>query len=278
MDVATFDGWWEDPETLHQARVASRRLRTVLGLLDPELYPTLKRCRKRVKNLTDILGPMRELEVHKQVLEELGPELPGPHGWAALEHVLEYVEAQRVRCQNRLPNQLRKLDLSRLNALLPRPAFLAPGEEAPMDAAWNFLQPRVNDVIELLPNLREEEDPIALHQLRLFVKKLRYALEVFAPAFPAENTLDTFLSVLKHLQDVLGHHHDYAVLEAMLQPMQERLEVRFRRVLSEGMHEIMLQLAHERVDQFDHFCVITQYFSPEGFRTTLREHLGLSPS
>nr|WP_320133086.1 CHAD domain-containing protein [uncultured Holophaga sp.] len=269
-------GWWQEEEPLHQVRVASRRLRAVMRLLDPEAYPGLKRQQKRLESLTRLLGPVRELDVHNQLLEELGHDLPGPHGWAALEHLLELIEEKRGLARLGLAEQLEDLEWESLAPLLALPDLPYPfSADTPADAAWACLRPRVEAVAALLPELRGEEDPAALHQLRIHTKKLRYDLEILGPAFPGDPAPP--LRELKELQSILGLHHDAAVLEDQAQRVQEGLEARFRRVLSEGMQALLLLLAQERVAQFDRFTEITRRVTREGFEGALREHLGLGP-
>jgi len=268
------EGWWEDPEALHQARVASRRVRATLRLLDPDLYPGLKRQQKRLEGFTELLGGIREMDVHNLILEELGPDLPGPTGWAALEHVLELVEARRTKARRGLPVRLEELELGKVAALLPEPELPYPFHALePAEAAWNCLAPHIEAITTLVPEQQQEEDPEALHQLRIHAKKLRYALEILAPAFPlgAEGPLKE----LKALQTVLGHYHDYAVLESGLQLLHEGLESRSRRVLSEGMQEILFLITQERCTQYDRFREIAEFFSTPRFGAELKSRLGL---
>lgn len=275
MELISPEAWWEDVEALHQARVAARRLRAVLRLVDPEAYPGLKRHQKRLERFTELLGEIRELDVHNQILEELGPELPGPHGWAALEHALELVEARRRRARMRLPSLVQELELGKVASLLPSPEWPYPfhAQEAP-EAAWALMAPHLEAIAALLPEQQREEDPTALHQLRIYAKKLRYTLEILAPIFA--NQPQSPLKELRALQTVLGDHHDYAALESGLQELLEGLELRSRRVLAEGLQEILLHLSLERATQYDRFREIADLFAPPGFTRELHNRLGLS--
>ena len=53
------------------------------------------------------------------------------------------------------------------------------------------------------------------HELRKELKKLRYAVEFFAPLYPAKR-VDPFLKHLKKLQTVFGDLNDAATVRAML--------------------------------------------------------------
>ena len=275
LELTAPEGWWEDPDALHQARVASRRVRATVRLLAPDLYPGLKRQQKRLESFTELLGGVRELDVHNQILEELGPDLPGTTAWAALEHVLELVEARRSRARLRMPARLEALEMGKVAALLPAPEVPYPFHALePAEAAWNCMAPHIEAISALVPDQQREEDPAALHQLRIHAKKLRYALEILAPAFPRD--AEGPLKELKALQTVLGHHHDYAVLEVGLEALHEGLETRFRRVLSEGLQEIIFQISQERSTQYDRFQEIADFFAHPGFATELRNRLGFA--
>src|SRR5688500_15860173 len=61
-----------DQISVHEARVASRRLREALPVLGARADErALGRCDKRVRRLTRALGPVRELDVTLLLLAEL---------------------------------------------------------------------------------------------------------------------------------------------------------------------------------------------------------------
>ena len=68
MNDLSVAGWQADPEGLHEVRVASRRVRAVLDLVQPGLYPGFKRQCRKLKDLTRALGRTREMDVHMAIL------------------------------------------------------------------------------------------------------------------------------------------------------------------------------------------------------------------
>src|SRR5262249_15407193 len=67
-------------------------------------------------------------------------------------------------------------------------------------------------------------DPQHRHKLRIQAKKLRYAAEFFAPAFPrkrATRRRKDFVASLQQLQDALGELNDIAVNEKLLEQLGE---------------------------------------------------------
>ncbi len=62
---------------------------------------------------------------------------------------------------------------------------------------------------------KKEEDPAALHALRIRVKNLRYALAALAPLWPSQDS-KALLKTLITLQDILGEIHDTDAAAATL--------------------------------------------------------------
>jgi CHAD domain-containing protein len=111
-------GWQEDPEGLHQVRVASRRARAALDLVRPELYPAYRRGARRLKRLTRSLGLAREMDVHAARLEALAERVPGMATGAALEHALEVLEERRRRARKTMARRLEGNPLKHMAELL----------------------------------------------------------------------------------------------------------------------------------------------------------------
>jgi len=59
----------------------------------------------------------------------------------------------------------------------------------------------------------DRDNPAEMHRLRIECKKLRYAAEFFRPIFAG---MDTFISHMKGLQDLLGLMNDVAVMQGLL--------------------------------------------------------------
>ena len=93
---------WTDPEGVHSMRVASRRLRSALRDFTPyvrkrRLAPVLK----RLKNLADALGEVRDHDVAVLGLEEMQKQAP-KHSSAALKELIEARMAVREQARQEL--------------------------------------------------------------------------------------------------------------------------------------------------------------------------------
>ncbi len=253
LELCKVAGWQEDPEGLHQVRIASRRVRAVLDLVDPELYPDFKKHEKHLRRLTQALGITRELDVHAAALEALvalEKVHPDPFHDATVEHLLELLERQRRKARATMRQKLEKISLKELDRLLATPAFAEPLVMAELpQAVWSCLEPWIQTVEELLPPLLEQENIPVLHQLRIQTKRLRYTLEILESAFPSP--VEDWLQRLKALQTALGQHHDHALLEAFLQQAQAVLSAHERPALATGVLDLLATVAETRRRHFE---------------------------
>jgi CHAD domain-containing protein len=77
------------------------------------------------------------------------------------------------------------------------------------------LQSRLDEAVALAALCTGPDESLAMHNLRIALKRLRYTLEVFASSVEGAEAL---LSTLKRLQDLLGELHDADVLIPLLAP------------------------------------------------------------
>jgi CHAD domain-containing protein len=206
----------DDPEAVHQARVATRRLRSHLRtfrtLLDPEWTAEL---RDELKWLGGELGAVRDADVMLDRLSHRVEELPETERKAA-ERMVEGLAAQREDARAELlramrtPRYVELLDLLVDAARRPRLALRVAGEGASdadllrelVRAPWRHLRRSVDALGDDPP------DP-ALHEVRIRAKRVRYAAEAVEPLIgkPARR----FVERVTDLQDVLGEHQDAVV-------------------------------------------------------------------
>ena len=197
---------------IHDARVASRRLREVLLLLE-EVAGTvaLEELRQGFRELTRPMGPVRELDVALADLAELEPACP--------EHA-QAIAAVREAAQRERESAARHLG----RALAP----LHPGhlvrQAAGLALRINSPEERIRCALLAAGQLQERDTALQdavlaagsiyaagpLHDLRIALKKFRYALEVVEAL--GRLRLMATLRRLKALQDLLGQLHDLHVL------------------------------------------------------------------
>ena len=215
-----------DPNAVHRTRVASRRLREVLPVLqlDPEVSEKLSR---RLRKVTQRLGPVRELDVLLALIEELTQD--GHHSHAALERVAAIVRAERDHARARFTQKRSVAELVRLAAKLEKLAhaielddLASPNRRGADQSRQWVLEARAAHRASALDQAMNAAgavyQPDRLHAVRIAVKKLRYALEVPQMSRAPKTTPD--LRLLKTVQDTLGRLHDIHVLVERVRHLQ----------------------------------------------------------
>jgi CHAD domain-containing protein len=208
----------EDPEAVHQARVATRRLRSTLrtfsSLLDPEWT---NRLRDELKWLADLLGQVRDTDVLLERFNEHLAALPGADakvGPRLLAALVDQRDSARRRLLRAMATERYAVLLDDLVAAAAAPALL-PGADRPaaqvmpplVAKPWKRLRKQVGKAGDDPPDDQ-------LHQIRIRAKRARYAAEAAEPVIgqPAEDYADA----VADLQSVLGDHQDAVVGEAWL--------------------------------------------------------------
>lgn len=203
-----------DVETIHDMRVAVRRMRSLFRLLAPyeaapaaRHTPSLKSVRRPAQALASRLGQVRDWDVLIRDLRAHLKRLPAARQ-LALKPLLNNWLARRREAQRALIVFLDGEAYAEWTARLAR--FLrAPPQKPPA--------PRLCDEVPALvwrqyAAVRRYETDIAeaalpvLHALRIECKRLRYTLEFFAGALGGG--AGPLIETLVAMQDLLGALHD----------------------------------------------------------------------
>ncbi|HEU4354210.1 MAG TPA: CHAD domain-containing protein [Actinomycetota bacterium] len=209
----------DDLEDVHQARVATRRLRSDLRtfreVLDPEWDASL---REELGWLGGELGTVRDLDVQLERLAALVETLPDEDRGVG-DRLLAERDRRRDDARTHLLEAMRS---DRYLALLDRlvedardPAVLADAARAPaamalatvMDRPWKHLKAAMEELGPASPDAD-------LHLARIRTKRVRYAAEAVEPVFG--RGARGFARAAAALQDVLGEHQDAVVGAAWL--------------------------------------------------------------
>jgi len=212
---------------LHRARVASRRLRELLPML--QLEPSrARKLSRRLRRVTMRLGAVRELDVLLLLIDELHVSRRARS--AGLSRVGIAVAKSRDEARKRLATKLPIADMVRLGRRLNRLVgeLRATETSGSKTAArsWRWavdarVTARASRLAEAIQEAGAVYLPERLHAVRIALKKLRYAVELLAElgagVTPAE------LRALKRGQDLLGHMHDLQVLMTSVRKVQASL-------------------------------------------------------
>ncbi|MEQ8334142.1 CHAD domain-containing protein [Nisaea sp.] len=207
-----------DPEGPHQMRVAVRRLRAALGMFRAFADQALtERVRVQAKWIAGSLGEAREwdvyiAELHAPVEAALGADISALKELRALAQARQeagYRDARAAVASPRFTSFQLELGLliETLSHAREKGAFdhLARSEEF----AASKLEKRYRKVRKM-GRTALEGDSTAKHELRLEMKKLRYAAEFFASLFDPRRAKAVSKAAAR-LQDLLGYANDYAV-------------------------------------------------------------------
>ena len=209
-----------DPESLHQMRVAVRRLRALLREAGPMLEPGwVDPLRAELEWLGDELGPVRDIDVFRGYLsEEMDRLEPGERPGGG--RLLKSLEEERRRARLRLLSALRSERYLRLLAALDEAA----GQPRTVDTGTSLESLGERALRRLRRAVRELGDApsdAALHAVRIKVKRARYAAELAQPV--AGKPARRFIERAKQLQDLLGDHQDAVTAQERLRKLADAL-------------------------------------------------------
>jgi CHAD domain-containing protein len=209
----------EDPEGVHQARVATRRLRSDLRtfreLLDTGWNDSL---RDELKWLATALGAVRDADVLLARLQAKVDRLPEADREPATG-MLRRLDRDRDEKRGALLEVIRSRRylelLDRLVNAAHQPMLLDEAD-APHsgDVAPQLVRKPWERVTSAVDELGDEPSDEALHEVRKRAKRARYAAEAVTPV--AGKPAQRLAEALEDVQDVLGEHQDAVVAERWL--------------------------------------------------------------
>ena len=214
------------PEGVHQVRVALRRMRSAFSLLHRELpSATMRSLGGEAKWAAGALGPARGWDVF------LTTTLTGPQRLAGAGSDFDGLRA--------VSEGPRAAGYALVRELLDAPRYtafqLSLGQwivrrswrnEASRDGLGVLAEPASAMAVRVLARLQRRAfrqgahfrrlSAAERHELRITLKKLRYAAEFFLPLFSEPTQAHRYLRRLGGLQEALGLDHDAATTQPLL--------------------------------------------------------------
>ncbi len=212
----------DDPEYVHQMRVATRRLRAALRMFRPVLPAGFsEQLVPSMRELMQALGQARDLDVlMAEIVAPVANALPDEPRLTDLAGAITnrlYAARSNIRHMLRQPGygQL-LLTAGRLLQDSPFTDPSAAGNESQslLQFADRRLRRQLQAILELADAARADYPP-SLHQLRIGIKRLRYAIEFFGPMIPGKAG-STAIKRLAGLQEELGQLNDLASAGTLL--------------------------------------------------------------
>ena len=204
----------DDPEFVHQMRVAIRRLRSALrvfrGIIGKDFLDDVT---PGLRWLGRMLGEARDWDVFHG--ETLPPLVTAYGDKAVARHISDAVKQHRDRARTAMREALESGRYARVIFGVWR--WIAEVDTAPpvaeppvtlMDFASRAVRRRHKRVLDQARRLGSLSE-LERHGLRLATKQLRYAVEFFSPLFPAASVMH-YLRQLEKIQSTLGAANDAA--------------------------------------------------------------------
>ena len=211
------------PEPVHDLRVASRRVRTALRLLD-DAAPSrrYRRWNRELKRLASALSRARDTDVQADFLREFLKSHRDARLRPGIQRLLLRLRDRREKQQVKVLKELNrfvargtlrkirrefqrlKKDRRRGGASLSGAAVAQKPADA-ADAARPILK-RLDKMLAYEQFIAKPERRKELHRMRIAAKNARYTMEAFAPRYGGR--LDPWIRAVRRIQTELGEIHD----------------------------------------------------------------------
>lgn len=214
------------PDPVHDLRVALRRCRSLAdGMMAMDPDRNWKAMKKAGRKLFQSLGALRDVQIMMDWIERLEPAKAPTYSLATSESelgsssdsprepvsemLLRILRSRETEHKHQARTALEEFDRKQWrqwsNTLPQRALRIRPGSAVFKHLALE----RWTAARELHLRAMRTHSQVALHTLRIGIKRFRYIVENF---LPQEHTL--WGKDLKHVQDLLGEVHDLDVLWA----------------------------------------------------------------
>ncbi len=237
----------EDPERLHQLRVAMRKIRALFSqaatMFDPQWR---QEHRDRIASLMRPTGAMRDIDVYLAEMEHYKKMLPKRlhPGIERLEAYLKSKEKEAKRELHRfLADKPFRQEIEKLMRFARSESLQGLGEEAmrpvilPVKRAFRL---RYEKILKKGSRIDETSPAYEYHEVRIEVKKLRYLMEFFSSILDDE-AYGEMAGKLKSIQTILGKHQDLDVQREHLKSFSELSQMHDDTTL-EALEELRKQM------------------------------------
>jgi inorganic triphosphatase YgiF len=204
-----------EPEFIHQARVALRRLRSAIKLFAPVLPPDFVEAYGQTwKTLAGALGDTRNWDVFvEETLPPIAAAFPDNRD---IKRLRKAGERRAASARKSVIGLLAVSEYPRL--LLEFTAAVYTMSDTQPLPIKDFARQQISSharKARRMASRHAELSPEERHKMRIAFKKLRYTLEFFAPLLP-QRRLKPYLAALSQLQDELGLINDHVTAETLI--------------------------------------------------------------
>jgi len=276
----------QDTDPIHDARVASRRLRATIPLFK-DCMPSkkAKKWLKRIQKVTRALGEARDTDVQLEWLGKTYLLLPERKYRPGVSRLMLRLRQKREKLQKPLAQTMEKLTSSgildamaaELQPVADRAQAVYIFTPALYQHSFQAISGRLETLLAYDEIVYQPEKVTELHQMRIAAKWLRYTTETFAPLYAEQ--LKPYLQAVRAVQDILGEIHDCDMWQAFLTQFLEEERQRtleyfghetyFKRVVA-GIQYLERERLKERGEFYQKFVSEWQTWQAEGLWSDLR--------
>ena len=191
------------PDALHDYRTAMRRLRTLLRSLSHWLPDVSPGSRRRLRDLMQLTGPARNLEVLLAWIEQHRLALT-PSQRSGARWLSKRIEIQLATTNQEIQKRLAKKGVkveNRLRAELFSSLRVASSAPPANIALRRLFRQATGTLNRRLTAITAMTDRTTIHSARIAAKRLRYLLEPFSAELPDGAAM---IQRLQELQDLVG--------------------------------------------------------------------------
>jgi CHAD domain-containing protein len=247
-----------DIEDVHDMRVATRRMRSVLRLLSAYYKPKAIRPHLRgLRRVARVLGTVRDLDVLIDNLQQYQKTLD-EGARAALQAVIEYFDHERQYARRDLDRTLDKSDYRRFTheyaawLTTERAARASDSDDVHPSQVRHLLPSLIYEhlgVVRAYDAMIADGDAVTLHALRIEFKRLRYLVSMFSSVMGS--SAKEFVSEIKTVQDHLGRMNDLHVAQDRLCELLPTLDAASAAVLDAYIDSLRAEEEQLRVQTID---------------------------
>jgi len=204
----------EEPEDVHQIRVAARRMRTILLAVRKVVRAEwVEPLLSGLKWLSEIFARARDLDVQMSYFRREAEQLK-VRDRRPLERFLSHLQSERDKTQQTLMDEMKSARylgfISKLREAAEAPLIVPSKHTLPDVAARQFRKLR-----RTVRRLKRSPSNADLHSVRIKTKRARYAAELAEVC--DGKAVTRFIKTAKQFQDLLGTHQDAVMAERYVQ-------------------------------------------------------------
>lgn len=218
----------DDPKTVHDLRVASRRLQQLLRALHSvKNKKPAKKAGDFLRALRQALGPLRNLDVMAEMAAaraQAGHSAATRGTWLGIASA---IEKERAEENARAREAMKDFDLTGFLDRMTRTLHSRSAQDSDAKDLQETTERRFQSWSDALSQVVTEPTVKRLHALRIAGKRLRYSIELRAAV--SDGTLKPLAQSLAKLQDNLGAWHDVHTLMQYVDAYLNQKELRAER-------------------------------------------------